>query len=107
MLDFESDACLVIHEPEVFADRINRAMTRYFPKWRSDCNYVEYYDPLRVTPREIEPIWFKHFRYAYQQEIRLIWLPPEPVEKLDYVTVALGSLEDIAELVLPRRRSIA
>jgi hypothetical protein len=42
----------------------------------------------------------KHFRYAYQDEFRFVWRPSERAETLRHVDLNIGSLEDIAELIV-------
>ena len=103
LLDFEGDACLLIRDSEEFMRRMQINVGMALPGWGCTANYVEYYDPLRVHPREIEIAWFKHFRYAYQHEVRLVWFPSKPIQKLEMKNIEIGSLEDIAELVLPIR----
>lgn len=42
----------------------------------------------------------KHFRYAYQQEFRLVWQPPDKRDALEYLNVAMGSVADYCDLLL-------
>ena len=55
------------------------------------------------TPRshEVDVLTWKHFRYAYQKEMRLAWLPPKPVWELAPLYITMGNLEDVAELIRP------
>jgi hypothetical protein len=69
------------------------------PGWHATVNAVEYYDPLLVTPGEVDVLTCKHFRYAYQKEVRVAWLPPGPIQTLEPIFVELGSLSDIAEVL--------
>ena len=59
-----------------------------------------YLDPLFPTLMDIFVPLVKHFRYSYQHEYRFFWQPPTPVKKVSYVDVCIGSLQDIAELVI-------
>lgn len=101
VLDFEAQACLVIGNPEAFLSRVTGAVARQLGNWRFVADRVEYFDPLQVSPAEVRAPMWKHFRYAYQREVRLAWLPPKPVRTLQPLFVRLGSIEDIAELVVP------
>ncbi len=101
LYDFEKEAALVIHNPNIFLQRLDNAMKLKFRNWRPVVEYVQYYDPLQVTPREIDVLLWKHFRYAYQKEVRVAWWPPQPIPKLGPVLVELGPLSDIAEILLP------
>ena len=102
MLDFDSDACLMIWEPEVFQQRLKSATEKSLPNWHFEVKSVEYYDPVRLNPKEIDLIWCKHFRYAYQHEVRLAAIPPKPINRLGLLEkISVGNLENIAELVVP------
>ena len=40
-------------------------------------------------------------RYAYQEEVRFVPLPPQPTSHLDPLFIQLGSLEDISDTLYP------
>ncbi len=101
LYDFEADACLIIRDPAAFLARFQTAVDEQIPGWRYLAKEVEYFDPLQVQPNEVDVLTWKHFRYAYQQEMRLAWLPPKPVRELAPLYVTLGNLEDVAELIRP------
>jgi len=61
---------------------------------------ANYVDPLLPRSADVFVPLCKHFRYSYQEEYRFCWLPSPPVQKLSYVDIRLGSLADIAELVV-------
>lgn len=98
-LDFDSEAGLVIRDPEKFKDRLSKAIARDLPQFSLTAKRVEYYDPLWVAPVEVKPIFSKHFRYAYQEEVRFAVMPPGPTSDLAPVFLNLGSLKDIATIV--------
>ncbi len=99
-LDFpDAEACLIINNPEKFKERLFEAIKSKLPQFSQKAKRVVYYDPLWVAPTEIQPIFSKHFRYAYQEEVRFAALPPEPTSDLEPVFINLGSLKDIATLV--------
>jgi hypothetical protein len=98
-LDFDAEACLIINNPEKFKERLFRSITSTLPLFSLKAKRVEYYDPLWVAPVEVRPIFSKHFRYAYQEEVRFAAIPPDSVSNLDPVFLSLGSLKDIATIV--------
>jgi hypothetical protein len=105
-VDFEADACLVIHELQEFAERLNRGLYQKVPVLpRMYANDVKYYDPLCPDDSFSEiftsrcPLFFcKDFRYAYQKEYRFSWPMKERVE-LEPIEIEIGSIQDIAELL--------
>ena len=101
LLDFKKGAALVIRNPDEFLKRLDSAMEQRLSNWGSAVEYVQYYDPLQVTSQEIGVLMWKHFRFAYQKEVRVAWLPQEPVKKLEPIFVELGPLSDIVEILLP------
>lgn len=99
LLDFDSEACLIIHDPEKFKGRLSKAIARDLPQFSMTAKRVEYYDPLLVAPVEVKPIFSKHFRYAYQEEVRFAVMLPGSTSDLTPVFLNLGSLKDIATIV--------
>ena len=69
---------------------------------------VTYEDPLgafssqdrSVPVTSIQIHMTKLFRYAYQREVRFAWVPWKSVENLKPVVLEIGSISDIAELLL-------
>ena len=75
------------------------AFNEQLPGWQMVAGEVEYYDPLQVGDAEVQVLTWKHFRFAYQHEVRFAWLPPKPETNLEHLDLVLGSLEDICEVV--------
>jgi len=96
-LDFDSDACLVLTDPQRFFDLLMPAMRERLPRWSADGVSVTYIDPLTTPMREVNVFRNKHFRFAYQREFRVVWLPPENAANLP--VVELGGLQDCCDLV--------
>ena len=96
-IDFDADACLVIKNPKSFLERLVTALQQKLPDWSYLHQSVEYVDPLNP---KIEPdVYFgKHFRYSYQDEYRIVWLPPNPVKHLDFIFIDIGGLQDYCEI---------
>ncbi|WP_321402110.1 hypothetical protein [Maridesulfovibrio sp.] len=97
--DFECDACLVVTEPKIFIEKILDAVLSVRCGWADGYQMISYYDPLEYPSKDVDPLGYKHFRYWYQSEHRLIWLPPENVDKLERIFVEVGPLHDLAEIV--------
>jgi hypothetical protein len=98
--DFEADCCLVIKDAKAFLDRLLKGVFAHVPDWAGRVGPVVYLDPLNTKPQEVRPYFGKHFRYSYQNEVRVVWVPPKSLPKVQAVVALLGSLEDIAELVI-------
>jgi len=102
-VDFNYDACLVINDPTKFEARLLSAMLAKAPKWtvlRGSVIYVDpFLGPLTSPSTPIGPHLHKHFRYAYQKEYRLTWIPPVPTWELEPIKVELGSLNDCCQLI--------
>lgn len=99
--DFNADSCVVIRDVPELTRRIVAA-ARKLPDLIGEKAGAPtiYYDPICTdAPGDGREIQFsKHFRYAYQREFRYCFTPKKPGE-LEPVTLCLGSLEDIGELV--------
>jgi hypothetical protein len=104
--DFGAQSCVAIHDPPEFFERLKRAIGGHNAMGadphivRVESAPIMYTDPFfLLQPTDPMEVHFvKHFRYAYQAELRYVLLPrgsgtlkPFPVE--------IGSLTDIAELV--------
>lgn len=97
--DFCADACLVIKEPRTFIKRIMKAGAEIFSGYNGFSGAVKYLDPVVCDFTKINPSFSKHFKYAYQNEYRFVWAPEEPRMLLDPVSLEMGSLSDIAEVI--------
>jgi hypothetical protein len=96
--DFRSDACLIIHDEVEFKRRMFSAFMAIKPGGLGECRAVDYIDPC--MPKKVADVYFvKHFRYAYQEEVRFVWTPSSPIAKLPRIVINLGPLNDICELL--------
>lgn len=109
-VDFDADACLIIHDTGKFQQRLAHAMATEI--WRNfngpleqydaRSRAVTYFDPLD-PPKEIKSItvpWHKPLKYWYQREVRFAgFVAPYPTKPLQTLWVKLGPLYDIAELI--------
>ena len=93
--EFEgSDACLIVHEPEPFMDRMHGEIEKIFPGWASmdaSVRYGNMTNPLGVP-------FTKHERFVFQLEHRLV-VVPMAAQLLEPVTISIGSIEAYAEIV--------
>jgi len=94
------NACLVIREPDRFVARMKECGERELPQWDFAVSPVTYRDPHHPSPGFLDVFFTKHFCYAYQQECRMLWIPPSPHERLEPVEFKLGSLEDYCQLLV-------
>jgi hypothetical protein len=101
--DFDADACVVIRDPRLYVRRILDAMHAQLPHpaWGGDIEEVKYVDPLNIAMRQILIPLHKHFFYARQQEVRVIWMPTHGARELSYIVLNMGSMEDCCTLLVP------
>lgn len=98
--DFESDACMIIHSPMEFRDRLMRYVADKAKAKGWTFAAVNYVDPFSVPDPSLHPSLCKHHRYAYQDELRAAWqMHKGRGHNLDAIFVELGSLRDIARVV--------
>jgi hypothetical protein len=107
--DFDANACLVITDSFRFLSRMKEAVAEMLLGWHYGNALVRYIDPVQhlagrnaVDRQSFSPFFCKHYRYHYQNEIRIAWLPPTPISQghpLEHLFVTLGSLEDYCEIV--------
>ncbi len=98
-VDFDKSACVIIRERDEFRRRLLAAGATAFRGARGRDGKAVYIDPQRPRSARIDVPMAKHFKYSYQAEHRFIWEPPSS-GPLTYKDLELGSLNDIAELVL-------
>ena len=97
--DFNSDACLLVHEPKGFVMKIVEACKQNYSDWLFAEKMVCYYDPLHLN--RIEDISFsKHFRFWYQREYRIVLKPKDPIKRLEPIKLSLGKVSDLCELIV-------
>lgn len=98
--DFEgSDTCLVVRDANGFIERVKISSQIQLPGWECFFVPVHYYDPyVPSSNNPIDPAMSKDFHFAYQRELRLIWLPPAMEEFKPFHFIQIGNIEDIAFL---------
>jgi hypothetical protein len=93
------DSCLVIRNPRKFIDRMQTCGGGELPGWMLHLLPVTYRDPYNPEQGSIDVFFTKHFRYAYQKEFRMIWLPPSPHDKLEPINFVLGPMDEYCTLL--------
>ncbi len=100
--DFDR-TCVVIKDTSAFIDCIREAVHTKLPGWQFVAAPVEYFDPFFIRPHQLTAHVSKHFRYEYQKEFRLLWVPPseEEAEKWtwEHIEFQLGPLTRYSELI--------
>lgn len=94
-----TDACLIIHDPVTFAERLHDALVAAHPGCDFGEYHIHYFDPREPASADEEPhpMYSKDFSYAFEMEWRFIAvLPGTPAA--DHIEVLLGPLHDIASL---------
>lgn len=98
--DFEADAAIVVRDPVRFKQRIISAFLSRFPDWKPLEGKVIYYDPYRDCSKFKVPEMAKHFGYAYQKEVRIVFKPPrKPSLPIEPVYLSIGSMREYADLI--------
>jgi hypothetical protein len=96
--DFKADACVVIHHPKEFAQRLKAAAT-VLKDWHFHYGPVEYFDTHeRQRHERIDNAMSKDFRFAYQRETRFLWAGLGRTA-VGHIDLELGPLTDIATYV--------
>jgi hypothetical protein len=94
-----SDTCLIIRDANSFIERVKISSQIQLPDWECFFVPVHYYDPYTPSSKPpIDPAMSKDFRFAYQRELRLIWLPPAMEDFKPFHFIQIGNIEDISFL---------
>ena len=100
--DFDN-TCVVITRPDEFVKRVQGAVSERLAGWQFFAAAVEYFDPFFSRPHQMAPHIFKHFRFSYQKEFRLLWVPPSSdvasAHSWDHIPFEIGPLTAYAELI--------
>ncbi|MEO0410963.1 MAG: hypothetical protein AAF221_03860 [Pseudomonadota bacterium] len=98
--DFDADAAIVVRDPIQFKQRLISTFLAHFPDWKPIEGNVTYYDPYRDYTKIKVPEMVKHFRYAYQKEVRIVFKPLTfQNQPLEPVFLSIGSMSDYSDLV--------
>lgn len=98
--DFKANACVIIYNPKLFIQKLNEAVFNKLGKnseqWQGYSRPIQYVDPLYPPSLKMELFFAKHFRYWYQQEYRVAWIPAEPMIALDAMDIEIGNMSQYA-----------
>jgi hypothetical protein len=98
---FDSDAALIIRDPDVFAQRLISAFLARWPDWEAEWRPVTYYAPYRDYTKVRVHEMSKHFGYAYQREVRIVLRAKRrPRANLEPEFLDIGPMTDYAEMDL-------
>ena len=102
------DSCVIVRDLESLRTRVQEGARSHFPpsEFEHLAGWVTYLDPLGAIPlpnaHENLPSGIpllKHFRHAYQDEYRFVWMPRNKGSGLKNICLSIGSLSDIAEVI--------
>ena len=99
-VDFSADACVVIHDRARFTQTLREATRQHFGGVPMTDGPAVYIDPLLPAKTDVFVPFVKHFRYTYQDEHRFCWVPSAPLQQATYLDVEIGSLQEIAEMIV-------
>ncbi len=98
--DFESDACIIISDRERFISQIKETTAAAFgDNFQVHAGHISYFDPLGADLESLTPIFSKHFRFAYQKEFRIAWIPKLASDDLPQSNLTIGSLRQYCEVI--------
>lgn len=98
-VDFAADSCVIIRDKPAFISRVMERVRAKIAAVEAASGRATYIDPLLPATGNINIPFAKHFRYTYQREFRLAWVPRDHVARLAHFDVEIGPLADIAEYV--------
>jgi len=99
-VDFNYHACVVIRQPAIFADRFRRAARLATNGAIARDGRAKYIDPLLPDSPKVFIPFSKPFGFAYQDEYRFCWMPKTATPRLEDIPIEMGTLSDIAELIV-------
>jgi len=99
-VDFDAEACVIIRDRAAFTGLLQAKAAERLPHSSMTSGRAQYIDPLLPTSGRVFVPLCKHFGYEYQREYRFCWLPPRPAKQLTSVDVEIGSLKEIADLIV-------
>lgn len=97
--DFDADACLVITDPVAFRDKLLWTAHDVLKARGHAFSAVTYVDPLTETGKGVHLALRKNARFAYEDEVRAVWLVKDKTSLLSVESVPLGCLSGIARLI--------
>lgn len=89
----DAESCLIIHNTELFGERLHLAVQRALPSWMGIDGAVEYgaRSPLGAA-------FSKTALDAFEQEWLFAWRSTQPAMTLNPIVIKMGSIANFAEL---------
>lgn len=97
--DFEADACLVVTDPVAFRDKLLWTVQHALKVRGHNFGPVTYVDPMTETGEGVHFSMRKNAYFAYQDEVRAVWLAHDKTAPLSVQFVRLGNLDGMARLI--------
>ena len=95
----DTDACLVIHDVDEFSERFHAAAELALPRWAGMDAPVVYGGNSKLGP-----VFSKSLQFIIQHEWRFAWRPRVRLEHIEPLTISMGSIANIAEIIEDPRR---
>ena len=91
--DFDADSCVVIRRGNDFLHDFASICNDMIPNAKTLCGDVRYIDPILEGVTSADLPLSKHFRFSYQNEVRMVRVPHLITDSdLDYVPIQIGTL---------------
>lgn len=105
--DFHADTCVVVTDPAKFERRLETAGRTAFPGWYFHSCPVQYFDPYERTENEFfNAAMSKDFRFAYQNEYRILWSQMTAAPVVGFQSVEIGPAHDLMTMYNKRGEEI-
>lgn len=96
--DFEADSCLIIYDIERFILKVKEQLLAKYKNFDFFVGKVDYIDPLKYK-NEPNVFFSKHFKYSYQNEYRIVFVPKKSILDLKEFFIEIGSIEEYAKVI--------
>lgn len=91
---------MIIYNPKIFIKNLYEAVAHKLEKsdvkWEAASRQIQYVDPLYPPNIKMELFFTKHFRYWYQQEYRVAWVPEKSKCELNALEIEIGDMSQYA-----------
>jgi len=96
--DFAADSYVHIRNPEVFIERMYKALDYLLPDWANIAKRVFYLDETQYLFDKPDVCFCKRIKYRHQKEFRFSCLPSSKQNSLSPIFVNIGGIDDIADI---------
>ncbi len=97
-VDFNADACVIIRDRDKFRQRMKKISVSNSAGGRDgNCEYIDNLMPRTI---HLDIPFAKSYSYTYQNEYRFVWDAKDGFEASNYIDAEIGSLSDIADLII-------